>query len=118
HPPAGGQHVMLPGASFTDKLLANADGERHIKQPVAVNVSEFPLAHPKFASAKSVRPGFDTRPAEYRRLDLLRPSRHVISQASHDWSSCRLRQTSFETAAKYDARSRPGDLGWRMGAGR
>jgi len=69
---------MLAGASLTDKLLAHAYGEWHVKEPVAVNVSEFPPADAEFPASKTVRRGFDTRPTEHRRFDLLRSSRHSL----------------------------------------
>jgi hypothetical protein len=33
-------------------LIADAHGERHVEQPVAVNVSEFSPTHPEFPPAK------------------------------------------------------------------
>jgi hypothetical protein len=71
--------MMLAGAPFTDKLLAHANGERHVKQPVAVNVSEFSTADAEFPASKTVRHGFDSRPTEHSRFNLLRSSGQWLS---------------------------------------
>ena len=61
-----------------EEMLADAQRGTDIKQPVAMNVSEFPPANPKLPPAKTVGPGFDTWPTEHRRLHLFRSTRHVL----------------------------------------
>jgi len=106
HPPALGQHVVWERTPFTNKLLADSYRERHVKQTIAVNVSEFAPADPEFAPAKTVRHHFDTGPAEHRQFDLLCSSRHCRFPASEVCSPLRLGPLS-----EYDALLWPLDLG-------